>query len=192
MSTIIQRDPELAPEIEAGVLAAFAIHEGKGIEALMLILRDLVNNTWDMDAEYWSHKVADYIQDKTGAIWVEKEYDVDIETGDWGLPVVVGAGGSPEACTIRDPEYLAGLLRALEDTHGSLANAISKFLAKPNNPKWVCKNTDCKRFLGKELATDSEILQLLRRFRTDNFWRCRSCKIQNSFMITESGDIIFM
>ena len=180
---------ELKARKEAPILIEYAKAEAKMTpKMVILMLKDILTGKKDFETRYWSWKLADYIDQKTNAILVEKDSDVDVETGDWGLPVITGAGEIPISYEVRDREYLFALLQAVEDNTLKISNSINKFLIHSNKPKWICQ---CGRFLGKELNFYEEIRKLIAEFDIGNYWRCRSCKKLNYFKIDRSGNIHF-
>ncbi len=166
---------------EADTLAEYAEYEdGLEPDQLILLIKDLITDKYDRKSGHWSWKVVEYIAQKTGA--VEIDYDVDVETGDWGLPVY---SGGPTGYSVTNRKYLIKLLEYLEDKHNDTFMAITLFFRKEPNPRWVCKS--CGRFLGKRLRTYEEVQKLLTDFSIGKYWKCRSCKKNNWFEISKEG-----
>jgi len=177
-------------EKEARILIDFAKEEAElEPENLILLLKDLIFEKQNFKSKHWSWKVAEYIEQKTRAISIDKDADVDVEIGDWGLPVITGGGERPMTFTVTNKKYLMKLLEYIEDRTNDTFGKIGKYFMSKNTMKWVCQ--DCGRYLGKRLATYEEIQELLTEFSVGKYWRCRSCKKNNWFEIDAQGFIHF-
>lgn len=188
MTIIINKGEE---ETEARVLADFAREEA-GIEPKMLILliKDLISERQNTTAEYWSWQVIEYIEQKTGAVEVKNDYDVNTEISEWGLPVIVSAGSRPLNYKVKNQKYLIKLLEYLDEKENYTFVRISKYFAGKDKPKWVCQS--CGRYLGKKLIGYKELQDLLTDFSIGKYWKCRSCKENNWFEIDAQGFIHFL
>jgi rubrerythrin len=179
-----------AEESEAKILIEYAREEAELTpEMLISLIKDLIAEKQDFKARYWSWKVIEYIDQKTGAVSVDMDADADVETGDWGLPVIVSGGSWPVGYEIRNKKYLIKLLEYIENQVHDVFLSISKYFIHKDNPKWVCQS--CGRYLGKRLTTYEEIQKLLTKFSIGQYWRCRSCKKNNWFEIDAQGFIHF-
>jgi len=170
---------------EADVLVEYAEYEG-GLnpQQFISLVRGLITGEEDLRSNkgYW--KVIQFIAEKTGV--VDLDYDVDVETGDWGLPVY---SGGPTGYSVSNREYLIKLLEYLEDKFNDTFIKITEYFTKKEKERWICGS--CGRFLGKELRTYEEIQKLLSDFNIKKYWKCRSCKKENWFEISEDGTMSF-
>ena len=190
MPAIVEKGRE---KDEAKILIEFASAEAElDPENLIKLIKDVITNKDSSKAEYWSWKVIDYIEQKTGAVRIDYDADVDTEIGDWGLPVITG-GVRPLGVTIVNKTYLMKLLEYLEeevnDTFGRIGEYFVRNDRTNNQVKWVCQS--CGRYLGKRLGTYEEITDFLMRFAVEEYWPCRSCKSKNWFEIDNQGYIHF-
>jgi len=176
---------------EAKILIEYAEYEANlKPEKLILLIKDLITEKRNFEAEYWSWKVIEYIDQKTDAIRVDNDYNVDTEIGDWGLPVITGGGEWPIDYEVQNRQYLIKLLEYIDDQVNDTFGRISKYFISEDKTKWVCQK--CGRYLGKRLGTYEEIQELLIRFSIKRYWQCRSCKENNWFEIDALGFIHFL
>jgi CRISPR/Cas system-associated exonuclease Cas4 (RecB family) len=173
---------------EAKVLIDYAKIECNNAKIVLPILDSILTNESPETLNGWDWQIAKFIADRTYYIYVEEDADVDFETGDWGLPVMVGGGTTPIKITIEDKNNLVILRQEVDDILNHTKDKINRFLLLKNKPKWKCKK--CDRFLGRELSSLDEIQKLLRNFSIKKYWKCRSCKTLNYFEFDNNG-IIF-
>ena len=170
---------------EADILVEYAEIEGNlSSQQFISLVRGLITGKQDLDSNRENWKVIQFIAEKTGA--VDIDYDVDVETGDWGLPVY---SGGPIGYSVSNKEYLIKLLEYLEDKFNDTFIKINRYFIRKEKEKWVCRS--CARFLGKELKTYSEVKKQLNDFSIKKYWKCRSCKKENWFEINEDGTMSF-
>ena len=170
---------------EANTLIEYAELEGNlKPDQLILLIKDLITDKRNPKSEYWSWKVIEYMAQKTGA--VDIDYDVDVERGDWGLPVY---SGGATGYSVVNKKYLIKLLEYLEDRYNDSFMRMNQFFIKRTSEKWTCQS--CGRFLGKKLRTHEELQKLMTDFSIGKYWKCRSCKKANWFEIDPDGAIHF-
>ncbi len=169
-------------KIEAVVLIAY-VRETYGEPRLALyVLNSIIGKRIKkFTKEKWG--IAKFIAERTSYISVEEDYDVDVEKGDWGLPVMMGAA-RPINVDILDKNNLSLLRQEVK----TFFDNISNFVSSTNRPRWVCQK--CGRFLGKELSSASEVKKLLRDFSMGKYHKCRSCPTNNYFTFNSDG-IVF-
>lgn len=175
-------------KIVAQDLIDYAKKERRDIKIVLPMLDIMLTNRSIKDFPDWDWRIANFIDDETFYIEVEKDYDVDFQPGERG-PVAMGAATTPIGVKINDRSNLFELRQEVDNILNHTNEKISKYLSLKDKPKWRCKH--CDRFLGKELSSFEEIQKLLINFDVGNYWKCRSCKMRNYFKFTNRG-IVFM
>ncbi|MCX6701718.1 MAG: hypothetical protein NTX96_00795 [Candidatus Zambryskibacteria bacterium] len=169
---------------EAKTIIAYARYKYKKPRLALKVL-DLIMNGDNSKLNQTEQSIAEFISDKTSYTLAEKDYDVDVESGDWGIPVIVGGGGTPIGITIEDKDNLIILRREVDNILNKTSKKISDFVSSKDKPKWKCQK--CDRFFKKELSSVNEIQALLDDFSIGKYWSCRSCKTKNYFCIGSKG-----
>jgi hypothetical protein len=166
---------------EAEVLISYAKMECNNAKIILPMLDALLTNK----PYKWDWRILEIIEERTSYIFIDNDGDIDVEIGDWGIPVMMGGGSRYPV--IEDKGNLMFLRQEVDDILNHTTDKISKFLSLDRKPKWKCQ---CGRFLGKELSSIEEIKKLLRDFSIGKYWKCRSCKMLNYF-IFEGSNIVF-
>ena len=138
--------------------------------------------------DMWNWEIAKLLADRTSYIFVDQNYEGDFDLGDDGKLVAIHDVNRLGGIEIKDKDNLAILRQEADDILNHTGEKISQFISIADKPKWNCKK--CGRFLGKDLSTIDEIKKILRKFSIGNYWRCRSCGLQNYFIFDDKG-IIF-
>ena len=170
---------------EAEVLLEYAKSIDKENVVLSILDAILTNKEEPESVEGWSWGIAELIQERTNYISIDMDADVDVETGDWGMPEITGGRETPIGIKIDDKENLMILRQELDNILNETNEKITKFISSKDRPKWKCQK--CNRFLGKELSSIEEIKRLLRNFSIEKYWKCRSCKLLNYFIFDKGG-----
>jgi len=174
---------------EAEVLIDYAKIECDDVKIVLSMLDAILTNKTPGTLDGWNWKIAKFIEGRTNYITVEIDPDVDIEEGDWGIPIIVSGAENPTGITIQDKCNLIILRKEVDDIlNHTRTDRIYKFISLKNKPKWKCQK--CGRYFKKELSSLDEIKKLLRSFDIGKYWKCRSCKTLNYFEFNDDG-IIF-
>lgn len=192
----IANAPEKEQKIksDADWLIGFADHDGKGRAALALMLQAILAGNEDCKADYWSWKVANFMERHTDTIEVDMDSDVSFERGDEG-EIYASGGELPVGCTLVNREHLQNIYNDVLTTLGGGFEYVDAYLEE--SPEgywrplpWVCKK--CGRNFKKKLDNSTEIRDLLADFSKGKYWRCRSCKTLNYFRINPDGSMDFL
>lgn len=177
-------------DAEARILIDFAKEEANlDHKELILLIKDLILRKQNFRAKYWNWKIIDYIEQKTGAILIDNDFDVNTEIGDWGIPVTTGHS-QPIGYEIKNEKYLIKLFEYLDEEINNTFIRITNYFVNKDKTKWTCQK--CGRYLGQELNDYKKIQKLLIKFNLGHYWKCRSCKEYNWFEIDTRGFIHFL
>lgn len=179
----------LTPKQEAIALMAYSKKiKGVGAQALVVMLRGMLDKKKPSEIETWNWDLAEQIESVAHAILVIEDADADFDVGDSGEPVVSGKSW-PSDYEVLDRDHLTLLLQMAEDAFYKIPTSIKKFLTHPNQPRWLCYS--CGHFMGEELHTYEVIRGFILAFDIGHYRKCRSCKKMNYFEISGAGVIKF-
>jgi|GEM_PF-5609515 len=172
---------------EAEVLISYAKAEFEKPELAYFVVHSIL-----MGVGAFRHagerSIAKLLDARTSYIRADVDADVEIEDGDWGLPVYSG-GERSVSVEILDEKNLISLEQELDAILYNTEDKISKFVIKNHATKWICVNMDCKRPIG-ELSGDG-IKKWLGNFRIGKYKECHECETMNMFTIDKFGTIVF-